>query len=92
MRRMRLLIVPGLVLLSTLTIVAKSKEEKQAEARKKADATLQRLYKAKPSAQAAVQSAAGYAVFNSGGAAVTSTVCWTPPTVKEKSIFACCPS
>ena len=70
MRRMRLLIVPGLVLLSTLTIVAKSKQEKQAEARKKADATLQRLYKAKPSAQAAVQSAAGYAVFNSGGAKI----------------------
>ena len=70
MRRMRLLIVPGLVLLSALTIVAKSKEEKQAEARKKADATLQRLYKAKPSAQAAVKSAAGYAVFNSGGAKI----------------------
>jgi len=67
---MRLLIALGLVLLSALTIVAKSKEEKQAEARKKADATLQKLYKAKPSAQAAVRSAAGYAVFNSGGAKI----------------------
>jgi lipid-binding SYLF domain-containing protein len=58
------------ILICALTITAKSKEEKQAEARKKADATLQRLYKAKPSAQAAVKSAAGYAVFNSGGAKI----------------------
>ena len=50
MNRMRLVIVPVLVLVSAFTVLAKSKEEKQAEARKKADATLQRLYKAKPSA------------------------------------------
>jgi lipid-binding SYLF domain-containing protein len=67
---MRVLISVGLILLSALTVLAKSKQEKQAEARKKADATLQRLYKAKPSAQAAVKSAAGYAVFNSGGAKI----------------------
>ncbi|HEU4837567.1 MAG TPA: YSC84-related protein [Pyrinomonadaceae bacterium] len=67
---MRLLIVLVLVPLTAFTVLAKSKEEKQAEARKKADATLQRLYKAKPSAQAAVKSAAGYAVFNSGGAKI----------------------
>ena len=67
---MRLIISAALIVLSALTTVAKSKEEKQAEARKKADATLQRLYKAKPSAQAAVNSAAGYAVFNSGGAKI----------------------
>jgi len=70
MNRMRLSIVLVLVLMSSFTILAKSKEEKQAEARKKADATLQRLYKAKPSAQAAVQSSAGYAVFNSSGAKI----------------------
>ena len=70
MNRMRLVIVPVLVLVSAFTVLAKSKEEKQAEARKKADATLQRLYKAKPSAQAAIKSAAGYAVFNSGGAKI----------------------
>src|ERR1044072_868180 len=64
------MIVPVWVLVSAFTVLAKSKEEKQAEARKKADATLQRLYKAKPSAQAAVKSAAGYAVFNSGGAKI----------------------
>jgi lipid-binding SYLF domain-containing protein len=58
------------MLLSTLTVLAKTKEEKQAEARKKADATLQRLYKTKPSAQAAIKNAAGYAAFNSGGAKI----------------------
>jgi lipid-binding SYLF domain-containing protein len=67
---MRLSIVLVLVLMSSFTVLAKSKEEKQAEARQKAEATLQRLYKAKPSAQAAVQSAAGYAVFNSSGAKI----------------------
>jgi len=50
-----------------LTVGAKTKEEKQAEARKKAEQTLAKLYKARPSAQAAVKKAAGYAVFNSGG-------------------------
>ena len=70
MNRVRLLIAAVLILVSAFTILAKTKEEKQAEARKKADATLQRLYKAKPSAQAAVKSAAGYAVFNSGGAKI----------------------
>jgi len=70
MSRLRPSISAVLVVLSACTILAKSKEEKQAEARKKADATLQRLYKAKPSAQAAIKSAAGYAVFNSGGAKI----------------------
>jgi lipid-binding SYLF domain-containing protein len=66
----RLLTLLVLISLSAVTIVAKSKQEKQAEARKKANETLQRLYKAKPSAQAAIKSAAGYAVFNSGGAKI----------------------
>ena len=70
MNRVRLLIALVLILPSAFTVVAKTKEEKQAEARKKADATLQRLYKAQPSARAAVKSAAGYAVFNSGGAKI----------------------
>ena len=70
MSRTRLFIALGLIVACALTVVAKSKEEKQAEARKKADGTLQRLYKAQPSAQAAVKSAAGYAVFNSGGAKI----------------------
>ncbi len=59
-----------LILLSAVTVLAKTKEEKQAEARKKADETLQKLYKAKPSAQAAIKAAAGYAVFNNRGAKI----------------------
>jgi lipid-binding SYLF domain-containing protein len=70
MNRVRLSIALVTILAGAFTVVAKSKEEKQAEARKKADATLQRLYKAQPSAQAAVKKAAGYAVFNSGGAKI----------------------
>ena len=70
MKRVRLLIALALSLLGAFTVVAKTKEEKQAEARKKADATLQRLYKAQPSAQAAIKKAAGYAVFNNGGAKI----------------------
>ena len=64
---MRLLMAFSLVLVCALTVSAKTKEEKQAEARKKAEQTLAKLYKARPSAQAAVKKAAGYAVFNSGG-------------------------
>ena len=60
---MKLLIALVLMITSALTVAAKSKEEKQAEARKKADQTLQRLYKA-------IKTAAGYAVFNSGGAKI----------------------
>lgn len=70
MKQVRFLVAPVLILLSAFTVVAKSKEEKQAEARKKANDTLQRLYKAKPSAQGAVKAAAGHAVFNSGGAKI----------------------
>jgi len=64
---MKKLILVSLLLSCALTAAAKSKEEKQAEARKKADQTLARLYKAKPSSQAAIKNAAGYAVFNSAG-------------------------
>lgn len=70
MNRTRLSIALGLVLLSAFTVIAKTKEEKQAEARKKAHETLQRLYKQKPSAEGAIKKAAGYAVFNSGGAKI----------------------
>ena len=70
MNRIRMLIVFSLVLVAALTASAKSKEEKQAEARKKADATLAKLYKAQPSAQAAIKSAVGYAVFSTSGAKI----------------------
>ena len=70
MKTTRLLIAFSLLMACALGVAAKSKEEKQAEARKKAQETLARLYKARPSAQAAVKKAAGYAVFNSGGAKI----------------------
>jgi lipid-binding SYLF domain-containing protein len=70
MKQLRFLIIGVLVLLSALTVLAKTKEEKQAEARKKADQTLQKLYKSKPSAQAAIKRAAGYAVFNNKSAKI----------------------
>lgn len=64
-RMLTTLTVLTLVLIFGLAVVAKTKEEKQAEARKQANETLARLYKAQPSAQAAVKAAAGYAVFTS---------------------------
>lgn len=67
MKRTKLTIITLLVLTCALNASAKSKEEKQAEARKKADQTLARLYKAKPSAEGAIKKSAGYAVFNSSG-------------------------
>ena len=67
MKRARLILVSALLVFSALPIAAKSKEEKKAELRKKAAATLERLYKVRPTAKAAVKNAAGYAVFNSGG-------------------------
>lgn len=70
MKSLKILMALALMLLGALTAVAKSKEEKQAEARKKAQATLERLYTAKPSARAAIKAAAGYAVFNNGGAKI----------------------
>ena len=54
-----------LLLVCAVLVTAKSKEEKQTEARQKAQQTLERLYKAKPSAKASVNAAAGYAVFTS---------------------------
>ena len=67
MKRARLILVSALLLLSAFPVSAKSKEEKKVELRKKAAETLTRLYKARPSAKAAIKDAAGYAVFNSGG-------------------------
>lgn len=70
MNRLRLLTASALILLSAVISVAKTKEEKQAEARKKAAQTLERLYQVHPSARAAIKAAAGYAAFNSGGAKI----------------------
>jgi len=45
-----------------------SPDEKREKTRKMADETLQELYKLQPTAQEAIQKAAGYAVFNNMGA------------------------
>src|SRR5262247_4116355 len=67
MKSIRLSGIFALALLTAVSVLAKTKDEERAEARKKADATLQRLYKAQPSARAAIKAAAGYAVFNNRG-------------------------
>lgn len=67
MNRRRRLIASVLILFCVFAVAAKTKEEKQAEARKKANETMERLYKAKPSARAAIKAAAGYAAFSSTG-------------------------
>ena len=70
MTRLRFLIVPALIVTGAVSILAETKAEKQAKARKKADETLQRLYAKHPSARAALKKAVGYAVFNNGGAKI----------------------
>src|SRR5678816_293369 len=65
MTKKRLIIALCLLLACGVVVNAKSKAEKQAEARNKAHQTLERLYKAKPSAKASIKAAAGYAVFTS---------------------------
>lgn len=65
MKISRILTALTLLLVCGLAAAAKTKEEKQAEARTRANETLARLYKAQPSAQAAIKAAAGYAVFTS---------------------------
>ncbi len=57
----------GLLVFSPVTVAAPSKAEQQADVRKTANETLNRLYKAQPSARNAVQNAAGYAVFSNFG-------------------------
>ena len=46
---------------------AASKEERQAEVRRTAEQTLERLYRLQPRAKAAIDKAAGYAVFSNFG-------------------------
>ena len=62
-------IVVALVCAITLTVQASDdkKAKAQEEVQNVANKTLQQLYKAQPAAKAAVQHAAGYAVFNNMG-------------------------
>jgi len=54
-------------MLATTTVAGDSPDEKRDKTRKMAAQTLQDLYKLEPGAQAAVQKASGYAVFNNMG-------------------------
>ena len=52
---------------NSFVVAADKKEQKRQEIRKMAQQTLNRLYKAHPSAKAAVENAKGYAVFSNFG-------------------------
>src|SRR6476620_7745303 len=56
-----------ILLASGLASAGDSPDKKREKTRKMADKTLQELYKLEPTAQAAIQKAAGYAVFNNMG-------------------------
>jgi len=64
-----LAVLPGLYAATALAADkdAKKKEQERADIRKTVQQTLGRLYKVQPSAKAAVERAAGYAVFNNFG-------------------------
>ncbi len=68
MRIRRIATVFAVILLAVNFASAKdSPDKKRDKSRKMADKTLQELYKLKPTAQAAVQKSAGYAVFDNMG-------------------------
>jgi lipid-binding SYLF domain-containing protein len=69
---MKLRMTASILVVALLSAVAVSADDdndkKREKTRKMADQTLQDLYKLEPTAQAAIQKAAGYAVFNNMGA------------------------
>ncbi len=68
MRIRRLVLVVAMTLVATTLGIAKdSPDQKKQKTRKMADQTLSDLYKLQPTAQASIQKAAGYAVFNNMG-------------------------
>lgn len=66
-RTLSITIMFALLLLIAAPAIAKTKAEKQAEARKNAQQTLAKLYAARPSARAAIKAAAGYGAFSNFG-------------------------
>jgi lipid-binding SYLF domain-containing protein len=57
----------ALMLLMAATSNAKTKAQKQAAIRQRADQTLAQLYRVRPSAKASIKAAAGYATFSNFG-------------------------
>ena len=71
MRIRRLFSILAVIFVITSLAIAKdSPDQKREKTRKMADQTLGDLYKLQPTAEAAIQKAAGYAVFNNMGANV----------------------
>ena len=66
-RTLSISIMFAMILLVATPSLAKTKEQKQAEARNNAQQTLAKLYRARPSAKAAIKAAAGYAAFSNFG-------------------------
>ena len=66
-RRVAIVMMFVVLLLVAPPADAKTKAEKQAEARNSADQTLAKLYQARPSAKATIKAAAGYAAFSNFG-------------------------
>ena len=66
-RRVSISMMLAVILLIAAPTLAKTKEQKQAEVRKSAHATLAKLYQARPSAKATIKAAAGYAAFSNFG-------------------------
>ena len=56
-----------ILLAASVATAGDSPDEKREKTRKMADQTLQDLYKLQPTAQAAIQKSAGYAIFNNMG-------------------------
>lgn len=70
MRIRRMSFLLAVILLAVGVMNGDSPEQKREKTRKMAAQTLQDLYKLQPTAQAAIQKSAGYAVFNNMGANV----------------------
>jgi lipid-binding SYLF domain-containing protein len=66
-RRVSIVLMFALVMLIATPAFAKTKEQKQAEVRKNAKVTMDKLYLARPSARATIKAAAGYAAFSNFG-------------------------
>ena len=66
-RKVWIVMLFAVILLIAAPAGAKTKAQKQADVRAGAEQTLAKLYKARPSAKAAIKAAAGYAAFSNFG-------------------------
>jgi lipid-binding SYLF domain-containing protein len=66
-REVLIVMVFALSLLIAVSVIAETKEKKQADVRKQADQALAKLYKSRPSARGSIKAAAGYGAFSNFG-------------------------